>query len=165
MVSDVVSQSPSHGWEWFFSHLNTACAVTELADTRARLERARSLIHAQFADSLDLDAVAREAYLSRYHFAREFRRHFEVTPHQYLTGRRIEHAKLLLTGTDLSVTEICMRVGFCSLGSFSTLFQRRVGHSPNRYRRAWVQSLGIPAVRPMIPSCFFAHFGPRVAAG
>lgn len=147
------------GWDWFFSQLQAASmGEGEITDVRQRLERARSVMHVRFADPLDLEAVAREAYLSRFHFAREFRRLFGVTPHQYLTQRRVEQAKRLLLETDKSVTEVCMSVGFSSLGSFSTMFQRRVGHSPNNYRRAIVQSLGIPAKLPPIPTCFLAHF-------
>lgn len=161
MVHARLERVDPRGWDWFFSRLN---AVTEqrreeIANTRQRLERARSLMHAEFAAPLDLDVVAREAYLSRFHFAREFRRQFDVTPHQYLTRRRIERAKDLLATTSLSVTEVCIAVGFTSLGSFSSLFQRHVGHSPNRYRRAIVQSLGVPSPLPPIPSCFLAHFG------
>ena len=130
----------------------------EIPDVRQRLERARTLMHARFSEPLDLDAVAREAYLSRFHFAREFRRLFGVTPHQYLTERRVEHAKRMLVQTEKSVTEVCLEVGFSSLGSFSTMFQRRVGRSPNNYRRVLVGSLGIPAAAPPIPSCFLAHF-------
>ncbi len=152
-------------WTWFYSGLNNVAAHGEQreADTRQRLERARTLIHGRFDESLDLEAIAREAYLSRFHFAREFRRHFDATPHQYLTRRRIERAKELLVGTEMSVTAICMAVGFSSLGSFSSLFQRHVGHSPNRYRRTLVQSLGVPSPLPPIPTCFLAHFGTRSA--
>lgn len=154
-------------WSWWFSRLLAAShgVEAEIPDTRQRLERARSLMHARFADSLDLEVIAREAYFSQFHFARAFRREFGVPPHRYLTHRRIERAKELLQRTDLSVTQVCFDVGFSSLGSFSTMFQRHVGHSPNRYRARIVQSLGVPTPMPMIPSCFLAKFGRPARVG
>lgn len=140
-------------------HAASAQARQQPADARRRLENARSLMHARFAERLDLEEVARRACLSRFHFAREFRREFQITPHQYLTQRRIEHAKELLLRTQRSVTEVCMAVGFSSLGSFCTMFARHVGHSPNRYRRVIVQSLGAPPMAAPIPSCFASFFG------
>jgi AraC-like DNA-binding protein len=92
---------------------------------------------------------------------RRFDRTFGSTPHAYLTHLRLERAKQLLSGDELSVTEICGAVGFESLGSFSTLFARRVGESPLRYRqslRRWVQ---VPDWMPRarVPFCFFTRFG------
>lgn len=126
---------------------------------RDRLERARTLIHRSYDQPLDLSQVAAASHLSRHHFVREFRRAFDQTPHQYMTQVRLERARELLMTTDRSVTEICMAVGFSSLGSFSTLFTRHVGHSPARYRRTVVQSLGVPSPLPPIPGCFLAKFG------
>ncbi|MEM9487952.1 MAG: helix-turn-helix transcriptional regulator [Myxococcota bacterium] len=105
--------------------------------------------------------MARAACFSRYHFLRAFRREFDITPHQYLTRYRIDRARELLSTSDRPVTEICLDVGFRSLGSFSSLFQRHVGHSPTRYRRYLVQSLGIPRelARQPVPACFAAFFG------
>ncbi len=102
------------------------------------LQRARDLIDAQYDRPLDLDELARAAHFSRYHFLRAFRRAFHATPHEYLTRKRIEKAKELLADSELSITEICLAVGFESLGSFSTLFHKVVGWSPSIYRaRAW----------------------------
>ena len=147
-------------WDWYYGGLHAASVRSddEGGGTRWRLERARTVMHENFADPLDLERLARKASLSRFHFSREFRQQFQTTPHQYLTQRRVEHAKELLWRTQLSVTEVCMAVGFSSLGSFCTMFTRHVGHSPTRYRRVVVQCLGTPAVTPAIPSCFLRLF-------
>ena len=87
--------------------------------------------------------------MSPFHFIRLFRRVYKQTPHQYLIRQRIAKAKELLRTTDLPITEICMAVGFESLGSFSTLFRKVAGISPSAYRDR-VQ----PATRPAyIPLC------------
>ncbi|HEY6332118.1 MAG TPA: AraC family transcriptional regulator, partial [Blastocatellia bacterium] len=91
-------------------------------DIYRRLCRARAFIDAHYDEPLDLDLIAREACLSRFHFLRLFRTVFKQTPHQYLTERRIRRAKELLAASNMSVTEVCFEVGFESLGSFSTLF-------------------------------------------
>ena len=94
-------------------------------------EYAAALLHRP----LTLDELARVACLSPNHFLRTFKAAFHQTPHQYLTARRLEQASRLLLHTDLSVTEICLAVGFESLGSFSWLFRRQVGLSPEAFRR------------------------------
>jgi AraC-like DNA-binding protein len=78
--------------------------------------------------------LSREVALSPYYFIRSFRRVYKQTPHQYLMELRIAKAKELLRNSDLSVTEICTAVGYESLGSFSTLFSKVAGISPNTYR-------------------------------
>lgn len=118
-----------------------------LAEHVVHLRRARDLIDARYADPLDLDAMAAAAGYSRYHFAREFRAAFGETPRAYLSRRRVERAKDLLANANLTVTEICMVVGFTSLASFSRRFSELVGCPPSAYRR------GIPAPPP-IPGCF-----------
>lgn len=99
-----------------------------------RLLRVRDLIDRAYAGPLDLTALARSAHVSESHFSRSFADAFGVTPHRYLLTTRLERAKALLRDTDLSVTEICLQVGFSSLGSFSTQFRRFVGESPTVYR-------------------------------
>lgn len=152
-------------WPAWFAALNAATAQARAAaldaDLEARLGRARAFIDAHYDQRIDLDAIAGAACLSRYHFLRSFRRAFDITPHQYLTRKRIDRAKELLQTSDLSVTEVCLEVGFHSLGSFSSLFQRHVGHAPGRYRGRLVQSLGIPGPGPgrAIPACFLSFFG------
>ena len=113
------------------------------------LRRARDLIDRDFDEPLDLDAMARAAGYSRFHFARAFADAYGEPPRTYLTRRRIERAKTLLRTANLSVTEICLLVGFGSLGSFSSRFRRLVGQTPSAYRSAAVQSGGIPPV----PGC------------
>jgi AraC-like DNA-binding protein len=104
----------------------------------------------RYAEPLDLDAMAREAGFSRYHFARSFRAAFGETPGVYLSRRRVERAKDLLRSANLTVTEICALVGFSSLGSFSSRFSELVGMSPTAYRQEQAAKGGPPPV----PGCF-----------
>jgi AraC-like DNA-binding protein len=99
------------------------------------LLRARDLVDGRYAEPLDLGALARAAHVSPRHFSRSFRRTFGETPYQYLLTRRLERAQHLLRTTDLRVAEVCLAVGFTSVGSFTTTFRRRVGVSPTAYRR------------------------------
>ncbi|MEJ3658865.1 AraC family transcriptional regulator [Actinomycetes bacterium KLBMP 9759] len=98
------------------------------------LLRVRDLIDRAYAERLDIAALARSAAVSPTHFSRSFKAAFGETPHQYVMSRRMERAKALLRAGELSVTEVCMAVGFSSLGSFSTQFRRFVGESPSAYR-------------------------------
>jgi AraC-like DNA-binding protein len=101
-----------------------------------------------YAEALDVEALARSVHLSRAHFIRSFRDTFGEPPHRYLQRRRIERAMALLRDTDRTVTEICLDVGFISLGSFSATFRAIVGCSPSEYReRDW------PRERANVPSC------------
>lgn len=125
-------------------------AAPVVAETVVHLRRARDLMDARFAEPVDLAAMAAAAGFSRYHFAREFRAAFGETPGAYLSRRRVERAKDLLAAVNLTVTEICMLVGFSSLGSFSSRFSELVGCSPSVYRRRMVERGGPPP----IPGCF-----------
>jgi transcriptional regulator GlxA family with amidase domain len=87
-----------------------------------------------YAQPLDVPALARIAHVSEAHFIRTFRATFGETPHRYLQRRRVERAMFLLRETDRSVTEICLDVGFVSLGTFSRTFHEIVGRSPSAYR-------------------------------
>ena len=98
------------------------------------LLRVRDLIDRAFAGPLDVPALARSAHVSEDYFSRSFKAAFGETPHRYLLRRRMERAKALLRAGELSVTEVCLAVGFTSLGSFSTRFRRLVGGSPTSYR-------------------------------
>jgi AraC-like DNA-binding protein len=98
------------------------------------LLRVRDLIDREYAEALELDRLAASAHVSEGYFSRSFKATFGETPHQYLMSRRMERAQRLLRDTDLPVTEVCLAVGFTSLGSFSTQFRRFVGMSPTRYR-------------------------------
>jgi AraC-like DNA-binding protein len=100
-----------------------------------RLCRARDRLRESPETPVPIAEIAREAGLSRFHFIRLFESVFGVTPHQYRIGARVDRAKELLASGDCSVTDVCMEVGFSSLGSFSDLFARRVGVPPSTYRR------------------------------
>ncbi len=128
-----------------------------------RLCRAREFINDCYAAPLALENISREAYLSPYHFLRLFRNAFGQTPHQYLTQRRIEKAKYLLSYTSRPITEICFDVGFQSLGSFSTLFHRCTGSSPTEFRARTTMTIQIPYTYPdlIVPACFLLKFAPR----
>ena len=99
-----------------------------------RLRKARDRMDRDYAQPLDVPALARGALMSTGHFARSFREAFGETPYSYLMTRRIERAKALLRRGDLSVTEVCFAVGCTSLGSFSSRFTELVGESPSAYR-------------------------------
>jgi len=105
----------------------------ELEDL-AHLRRARDLMDREYASPLDVNAIARAALMSPAHFSRRFRAAYGETPYGYLMTRRIERAKALLRGGDISVTEVCMAVGCTSLGSFSARFTELVGETPTAYR-------------------------------
>jgi AraC-like DNA-binding protein len=118
------------------------------------LRRARDHVDAHFADGLDLEGIARVAGVSKYHFARSFEAAYGETPMRYLTRRRIERAQDLLRSANLTVTEICMLVGFSSLGSFSARFRELVGESPSAYRDRWAASGAAH-----IPGCYLFMWG------
>ena len=119
--------------------------VTPTSDL-VRLRRARDQMDRDYAEPLDVPALARTALMSPGHFSRSFRAAFGETPYSYLMTRRIERAKALLRRGDLSVTEVCFAVGCTSLGSFSSRFTELVGESPSSYRaRRHDESAVIPA--------------------
>jgi AraC-like DNA-binding protein len=112
----------------------------------ARLRRVRDRIDREYAQPLDVEALARGAHMSAGHFSRAFRAAFGESPYSYLMTRRIERAMALLRRGDLSVTEICFAVGSSSLGTFSTRFTELVGVSPSVYRRQGARvTAGMPA--------------------
>lgn len=106
----------------------------EIEDLNRRLLRARDAIDRNYAEPLDVPAIAAVAHISSAHFSRCFRTAFGETPHRYLQRRRIERSMCLLRETGRSVTEICSDVGFTSLGTFSRTFRRIVGETPSAYR-------------------------------
>src|SRR5688572_32724834 len=107
-----------------------------------RLCRARDLLREASDPSPTIEQLARDVRISPFYFIRQFEAVFGVTPHQFRIASRIELAKALLARGEHSVTDVCMEVGFSSLGSFSTLFAQRVGEAPSAYRRR---------VRPLVP--------------
>src|ERR1700761_4524294 len=103
-------------------------------DELRRLRRARDRMDREYAQPLDVPALARTALMSTAHFSRRFREAYSETPYSYLMTRRIERAKALLRRGDLSVTDVCFAVGCTSLGSFSARFTELVGETPSMYR-------------------------------
>ena len=111
-----------------------------------RLRRARDTMDRDYAEPLDVPALARVALMSPGHFSRSFRAAYGETPYSYLMTLRIERSKMLLRRGDLTVTEVCLEVGCTSLGSFSSRFTELVGESPSSYRaRPHDDGAAIPA--------------------
>jgi AraC-like DNA-binding protein len=121
------------------------------------LLRARDFADSRYFEPLTVDDLAHEAGMSRAHFSREFKRTFGESPHAYLLTRRLERAASLLRNTDRPVTEICLAVGWESLGSFSASFRRVYGESPLAYRASLP-----PARRHVrVPDCVAQAYGRR----
>ncbi len=118
------------------------------------LRRARDHIDRHYSRALDLDELAAVAGVSKYHFSRCFEATYGETPIRYLTRRRIERAQDLLRAANLTVTEVCMVVGFSSLGSFSSRFTQLVGECPTAYRDRWAAQGG-----PHVPGCYLFMWG------
>lgn len=115
-------------------------------DSNRRMLRARDVMDRDYAQPLDVPSLARVAHVSEAHFIRTFRATFGETPNRYLQRRRVERAMWLLRSTDRTVTDVCMAVGFASLGTFSRVFADIVGEPPSVYRRRG-------PLAP-VPSCF-----------
>jgi transcriptional regulator GlxA family with amidase domain len=115
-------------------------------ESNRRLLRARDAMDRTYAQPLDVATLARIAHVSEAHFIRSFRATFGETPHRYLQRRRVERAMFLLRTTERSVTDICMEVGFASLGTFSRTFREIVDESPTEYRGR--------GKAPAVPTCF-----------
>ena len=109
--------------------------ITQRLRDLARLRRVRDRMDREYAQPLDVEALARGVHMSAGHLSREFRRAYGESPYGYLMTRRIERAMALLRRGDLSVTEVCFAVGCSSLGTFSTSFTELVGVPPSTYRR------------------------------
>jgi AraC-like DNA-binding protein len=115
--------------------MTTSHAEAQHLRDLARLRRVRDRIDREYAQPLDVEALARGASMSAGHLSREFRRAYGESPYGYLMTRRIERAMTLLRRGDLSVTDVCFEVGCSSLGTFSTRFTELVGVPPSVYRR------------------------------
>ena len=98
--------------------------MTISPDVYKKIIAAKLYIDSIFHECINLDGISGKALISRFHFQRLFTRIYHKTPHRYLTEKRINLARELLCGDDLTVTEICSRVGFESMGSFSVLFKK-----------------------------------------
>jgi AraC-like DNA-binding protein len=115
-------------------------------DDLARLRRVRDRIDREYAQPLNVEALARGEHMSAGHLSRQFRLAYGESPYSYLMTRRIERAMALLRRGDLSVTEVCFEVGCSSLGTFSTRFTELVGMPPSAYRREEAAATeGMPA--------------------
>ena len=120
-------------------------AAQQLRDL-AWLRRVRDRIDRDYAQPLDVDALARGAHMSAGHLSRQFRLAYGESPYSYLMTRRIERAMTLLRRGDLGVTDVCFAVGCSSLGTFSTRFTELVGVSPSVYQReAASATVGMPS--------------------
>lgn len=115
----------------------------------SHLRRARDHIDRHYSQPLDLDQLARVAAVSKYHFVRCFEASYGETPMRYLTRRRIERAQDLLRNANLTVTEVCMMVGFTSLSSFCARFRQLTGERPAAYRDRWAARGG-----GRVPGCY-----------
>ena len=129
------------------------------AGEAAHLRRAKDLADRSYDQPLDVAALARHAHVSPAHFSRRFKAAFGEPPHRYVLSRRVERAQELLRNTDLPVSEICLEVGFRSLGSFSSAFHRVAGMTPTAYRATVA---GFP---PSIPGCWAAQWTRPSTAG
>jgi len=129
-------------------------------DIYQRIAAAKVFIDQNYHESIDLDRISRQALLSRFHFHRLFTRIYKKTPHQYVTQTRVEAAKLLLAKEGISITEVCNMIGFESPGSFSSLFSKQNGYSPQYYRNiAWLKKkLAKEQPRRFIPHCFIEQY-------
>ena len=125
------------------------------------LLRARDLADSHYDKPLDLAELARAAHVSERHFSRSFRRAYGETPYQYLLSRRLERARHLLRTTDMQVAEVCLAVGFTSVGSFTTTFRRHVGITPMDYRRL---NAGRSS-RDQVPLCYLMAWTRRPPDG
>ena len=161
MILNITPESAAGGVSPDEAIINRLPAVR--AETRAelfrRLLKGRAFLEANYAKSADLNATARVACLSPFHFLRLFKTAFGRTPHQYLTWKRINKAKDLLS-ENKPVTEVCNEVGFESIGSFSVLFKKEIGFAPTYYRNmAWLKKQKQKEQpRSAVPYCFIAGY-------
>src|ERR1700709_2803400 len=140
-----------YGWALTARRGTIAQVTSEAADEQhlrdlVRLRRVRARMDREYAEPLDVEALARGVHLSAGHLSREFKRAYGESPYSYLMTRRIERAMALLRRGALSVTEVCFAVGCSSLGTFSTRFTELVGVPPSTYReQALPTTPGLPS--------------------
>ncbi len=125
-----------------------------------RIVLAKLFIDKNFAEAIDLDDIAGEAFFSKYHFIKLFKKAYGKTPHQYLTWVRIENAKLLLQ-TEATVADVCYSVGFEAISSFTHLFKRLIKITPSLYQQQQrLRKMEISkAPLKFIPNCFAEQKG------
>jgi AraC-like DNA-binding protein len=130
---------------WHHRQVTSGPDEAQRLRTLVLLRRVRDRIDRDYAEPLDVEALARDVHMSGGHLSREFRRAYGESPYSYLMTRRIERAMALLRRGDLSVTDVCFAVGCSSLGTFSTRFTELVGVPPSTYRRQSADGLaGMP---------------------
>ena len=124
-----------------------------------RIVAAKIFIDENYHEPIDLNIISKKAYLSRFHFHRLFSRVYKKTPHQYLTSKRMEKAKNLLS-ENTQVGDVCTEVGFESVGSFSVLFKKEIGFAPTYYRNmAWLKKQQAKEQpKRFIPHCFVESY-------
>jgi len=129
-------------------------------DIYQRIVTAKIFIDENYDESIGLEEISQQAFLSRFHFHRLFTQIYRSTPHRYLTQRRIEKAKELLA-ENKAINEVCNKVGFESLGSFSALFKKEIGFAPTHYRNiAWLKKQEQKKQpKKFIPHCFIETHG------
>ncbi|MES1218549.1 MAG: AraC family transcriptional regulator [Bacteroidota bacterium] len=128
-------------------------------DIYQRIVAAKVYIDDNYQEPIDLELISKQAFLSRFHFHRLFRQVYKKTPHQYLTGKRIDRAKTLLA-ENKPVAEVCNEVGFESISSFSVLFKKEIGFAPTYYRNmAWLKKQeALKQPKKFIPHCFIESY-------
>jgi AraC-like DNA-binding protein len=133
------------------------------ADIYVKLVRGKVFIDQHFDEPIDLETVSANAYLSSFHFHRLFTKVYRITPHQYITRKRIDKAKELLKTGEISIAGVCTDVGFESHGSFTTLFKKHQGLAPRIYRdQAQLQQEKVKKQpRSFIPHCFLEPHPPE----
>jgi AraC-like DNA-binding protein len=129
-------------------------------DIYQRIVAAKIYIDENYQEDINLEQISKKAYLSRFHFHRLFTHIYKKTPHQYITQTRMEAAKILLAKEGISITDVCNSIGFESLGSFSSLFRKHNGYSPQYYRNiAWLKKkLAKEQPKRFVPHCFIEQF-------
>ena len=130
--------------------MTTAPATSPRLEDLARLRRVRDRIDRDYAQPLDVEALARGVHMSAGHLSRQFRQAYGESPYSYLMTRRIERAMALLRRGDLSVTDVCFAVGCASLGTFSTRFTELVGVPPSVYRREAAHTREVAGMPPCV---------------
>lgn len=128
-------------------------------DLYERIVAAKVFIDENYHEAISLGDISKKAFLSRYHFHRLFSQVYKKTPHQYLTAKRIQKAKDLLS-ENKQISEVCSEVGFESLGSFSVLFKKEIGFAPTYYRNmAWLKKQQAKEQpKRFIPHCFVQSY-------
>jgi AraC-like DNA-binding protein len=133
--------------------------VNLTTDIYQRIASAKVYIDENYHESISLEEISQRAFLSRFHFHRLFTKIYRLTPHQYITQKRLDKAKVLLA-ENKAVTDVCNEVGFESIGSFSVLFKKEIGFAPTYYRNmAWLKKQRQKQQpKAFIPHCFIDQY-------